>query len=322
MCILLRRRGLSDLVGQGPRAQYTEGIHRKVLFSGVLTWLGLSQESESEHDLIITIKRGILAAQEGDLKRADQIFHVALKMANDIGHEEGKTHIFSLLANTALERGFIGQAERLFTEVLRRILANGEPQDSNAVVEISLKLADIFNRQNDLDKAEQGFEFCTKAQRSKVESEGKNVSEDTLALYGLVLDRRGQFLLAHGRLEEAKLSFAAAVQVSDQVHGEKHDQTLVIKNSLSTVLSLNGEVKKAIDLLSEIIMVSKETSCPHLSTFLINRGIVQLRAGMREAAEEDCREAAAQAEDRRDREAVKEAKDCLDDVLKLKNVVN
>jgi len=85
MCILLRRRGLSDLVGQGPRAQYTEGIHRKVLFSGVLTWLGLSQESESEHDLIITIKRGILAAQEGDLKRADQIFHVALKMANDIG---------------------------------------------------------------------------------------------------------------------------------------------------------------------------------------------------------------------------------------------
>ena len=51
-------------------------------------------------------------------------------------------------------------------------------------------------------------------------------------------------------------------------------------------------------------------------------GIVQLRAGMREAAEEDCREAAAQAEDRRDKEAVKEAKDCLDDVLKLKNFVN
>jgi len=236
MFILLRRRGLSDVAGQGPRARYTEGINKKVVFSGVLTWLGLSQESESEHDLIITIKRGILAAQEGDLKRADQIFHVALKMADDIGHEEGKTHIFSLLANTALERGFIGQAERLFTEVLRRILANGEPQDSNAVVEISLKLADIFNRQNDLDKAEQGFEFCTKAQRSKVESEGKNVSEDTLALYGLVLDRKGQFLLAHGRLEEAKLSFAAAVQVSDQVHGERHDQTLVVKNSLSTVL--------------------------------------------------------------------------------------
>jgi len=320
MCVL-RRRGLSDLVGEGPRARYTEGNHKKIILSGVLAWFGLSQESESEHDLIITIKRGILAAQEGDLKRADQIFHIALKMANDLGHEEGKTHIFSLLANTALERGFVGQAERLFTEVLKRILANGEPQDSNAVVEISLKLADIFNRQNNWDKAEQGFEFCAKAQRSKVESEGKNVDEDTLALYGLVLDRKGQFLLARGRLEEAKLSFLAAVQVSGQVHGERHDQTLVIKNSLATVLSLNGEVKKAIDLLSEIILVSKETSCPHLPTFLINRGIVQLRAGMRKAAEEDCREAATQAEDRSDREAVKEAKDCLDDVFKLKSVV-
>ena len=62
MCVL-RRRGLSDLVGEGPRARYTEGNHKKIILSGVLAWFGLSQESESEHDLIITIKRGILAAQ-------------------------------------------------------------------------------------------------------------------------------------------------------------------------------------------------------------------------------------------------------------------
>jgi len=56
------------------------------------------------------------------------MFHIALRMAVDLGHEEGQTHIYCLLANTALERGFNGQAERLFTEVLKRILADGEAQ--------------------------------------------------------------------------------------------------------------------------------------------------------------------------------------------------
>ena len=84
------------------------------------------------------------------------------------------THIYTLLANTALERGFLGQAERLFTEVLKRLLGAGERQDSNAVVEISLKLAEIFLRNGDYAKAEQGFEFCTKTQQLKVETQGES----------------------------------------------------------------------------------------------------------------------------------------------------
>ena len=44
-----------------PRAKYTEYRPRLVV-SGLLAWLGL-QQSEPEHDLIVTIKRGILAAQ-------------------------------------------------------------------------------------------------------------------------------------------------------------------------------------------------------------------------------------------------------------------
>ena len=91
-----------------------------------------------------------------------------------LGPEEGITHIYCLIANTALERGLVGQAERLFTDILKRLLSSGEPQDSNAVVEISLKLAQIFSGQsNNLEKAEQGFEFCTKTQQLKVEKEGK-----------------------------------------------------------------------------------------------------------------------------------------------------
>ena len=44
------------------------------------------------------------------------MFHIGLRMATDLGQEQAKTHIYCLLANSAMEQGMVGQAERLFTE--------------------------------------------------------------------------------------------------------------------------------------------------------------------------------------------------------------
>ena len=66
--------------------------------------------------------------QQGDLVKADKMLHIALKQAQDIGHEEAVTHIFVLMANLAKDRELFGQAERLFTTVLQRLLSAGEPQ--------------------------------------------------------------------------------------------------------------------------------------------------------------------------------------------------
>ena len=57
-----------------------------------------------------------------------------------------------------------------------------------------------------------------------------------MAVYGLALDKQGQFLLSRGHLQEAKECFSAAVDVSMQLQGETHEQTLVVQNSLATVL--------------------------------------------------------------------------------------
>lgn len=53
----------------GPLAKYT--VRDGMLLSGVLSWLGFSAEPEPEHDLIMTIKRGILAAQVGTFYFSD-----------------------------------------------------------------------------------------------------------------------------------------------------------------------------------------------------------------------------------------------------------
>ena len=65
---------------------------------------------------------------------------------------------------------------------------------------------------------------------------GSACSEDTLALYGLCLDKSAQFYLGQGRLEQAESGFRSAVLLSSRIHGEEHEQTLVINNSLASVL--------------------------------------------------------------------------------------
>ena len=68
------------------------------------------------------------------------------------------------------------KAENLFVEVLKRLVGSGEDEarkESNAVVEISLKLASIYKARGDLDRARQGLEFCTKTQQRKMQNKGE-----------------------------------------------------------------------------------------------------------------------------------------------------
>jgi len=286
---------------------------RTVLQAGFLGWLGLtSPPVEEEDDLTLAVKRGILAIQEGDLARADRLLHIALKMAQDSGREEAITHIFCLMGNLAMERNFPGQAERLLKTVVQRLIAAGEPSDSNSVVEISLKLAQIYASIGSLQQAEQGFQFCVATQLHKL---GKGVvDEDTLGLAGMVLDQRAQFLLQQDRLAEAEMAWREAVKIAEQLHGEEGEQVLVVKNSLAALLSMRGQHKAALDLLEKVVAAGKRQETAHLSAFLVNLGLVQLRQGLAAEGRKNCREASRLASEVGDIETGEEADVCLTQV--------
>lgn len=245
------------------------------------------------------------------MPRADRILHIALKMAQDVGREDAITHIFCLLANLALERGFLGQAERLFKTILQRLLAAGEPQDSNSVVEISLKLAKIFEANGDMDRAEQGFQFCLSCQQKKV---GEGASEDTLGLTGMVLDEWAQFLLSRNRLEEAEVAWREAVRVSILLHGQEGEQSLVVTNSLATLLSMKGQHKAAAEMLGRVVEAARRQESGHLSAFLVNLGLVQIKQGLAREAERSCKEAGLLAREVADTETGQEAEACVSHV--------
>ena len=289
---------------------------KTVLKAGIMGWLGLtSAPVEEEDDLTLAVKRGILAIQEGDLARADRLLHIALKMAQDSGREEAITHIFCLLGNLALERNFPGQAERLLKTVVQRLIAAGEPSDSNSVVEISLKLAQVYASIGSVEQAEQGFQFCVATQQRKL---GKGVvDEDTLGLAGMVLDQRAQFLLQQDRLSEAEMTWREAVKVAEQLHGEEGEQTLVVKNSLATLLSMRGQHKAALDMLERVVAAGKRQQTAHLSAFLVNLGLVQLKQGLAAEGRKNCREASRLASEVGDVETGEEADVCLTQVYNL-----
>lgn len=95
------------------------------------------------------------------MKKAERMLHIALRLAQQKQSEDGITYIYDLLANIALENGEFIKSEKLFVNVMQRLLGSGVPPDDNRVIHMSLKLAEIYVHQADKPKfeaqAKEGF---------------------------------------------------------------------------------------------------------------------------------------------------------------------
>merc|ERR1719186_5360 len=112
------------------------------------------------------------------------------------------------------------------------------------------------NKMKDLDS--KGEKINTQATKETISKEAQTSSdekdkleeneetmEDIIALWGMVLDQRGQFCMSQGKLSEAKDMFTKAVGVTLRLHGPDHEQTLVITNSIATVFCMEGKHPEA-----------------------------------------------------------------------------
>ena len=62
------------------------------------------------------------------------------------------------------------KAERLFKDVMSRLLSKGSAEDDNKMVGISLKLARIYGEWNQDEKAVVGYKFAIDAQEKKIKN--------------------------------------------------------------------------------------------------------------------------------------------------------
>lgn len=105
-----------------------------MLGASIFTWLGFSSEVEEEDEMIMVIKRSILCIQREELDKAEQMLHVALRMAQQKQNTLGVTYIHDIMANLALDQGQLDKAEKLFVSVMQQLLQQGTSQDDLKVI--------------------------------------------------------------------------------------------------------------------------------------------------------------------------------------------
>lgn len=276
------------------------------------------EEEKKESELIIMIKRGILALKSGELKKAEQLLHVSLKMAQETNNQQAVTYIFDLLANLAYQREEYPKAERLFKDVLQRLLSGGMAEDDNAVVEISLKLASVYASEGDYEKAVQGFQFCIATQEEKINKKGEAaLDEDTLLLWAMSMDWYARFLLNLHKFELAKQHFLKAYEMSARVNGMGHSQTAVLLNDIGSVCSLQKNYTEAIEYLEKAIAAAREAQSSEIGSFYVNLGTVYLQQGLHGEARRCCREGLTLSKKMKNKDGAEEAEICLVEIEKV-----
>lgn len=96
----------------------------------ILTWLGFTKEDEQkDSELIMTLKRAVLCTQREQFDKAEQILHLALRIAQQQQNQQGILYCFDLMANLAFETVELEKAEKLFVTVLQMLLSQGMQDD-------------------------------------------------------------------------------------------------------------------------------------------------------------------------------------------------
>lgn len=131
--------------------------------------------------LITTLKRAIVSMQFEEFEKAEQMLHLALRMAQDMRDFDGITYCFDIMANLALEVEQYEKSEKLFVTVMQRLLQKGCEQDDIKLLHISGKIAQIASKQGLNDKAEQGFAWTLDGLNKK-----RKIDPDDRDLYELV----------------------------------------------------------------------------------------------------------------------------------------
>lgn len=74
--------------------------------------------------------------------------HDALEMAYNLQHFDGLTYVYDVLANGAFMQKDYVNAEKLFVMVMQRLMSKGAREYDLNILHISLKLAKIYDAQN------------------------------------------------------------------------------------------------------------------------------------------------------------------------------
>lgn len=105
------------------------------LFIGNVDCFSLFSKSNNDEDetpegkMIMVIKRSLLCIQREEWDKAEQMLHLALRMAQDLQSRDGITFVYDIMANLAMETEQYKKAEKLFIIVMQRLMQDDYKDD-------------------------------------------------------------------------------------------------------------------------------------------------------------------------------------------------
>ncbi|MEJ1273061.1 tetratricopeptide repeat domain 19 [Cricetulus griseus] len=241
-----------------------------------------------------------LSIMKDDPEEAELILHDALRLAYQSDNKKAISYTYDLMANLAFIRG---QLEN----------------EDNAIIEISLKLASIYAAQNKQEFALAGYEFCISTLEEKIERE-KELAEDimsveekanTYLLLGMCLDSCARYLLFSKQLSQAQRMYEKALQICQEIQGERHPQTIVLMSDLATTLDAQGHFDDAYIYMQRASDLAREINHPELHMVLSNLAAILIHRERYTQAKEIYQEALKQAELKRDEVSVQHIREEL-----------
>ncbi|XP_048374620.1 tetratricopeptide repeat protein 19, mitochondrial isoform X3 [Sphaerodactylus townsendi] len=216
---------------------------------------------------------------KGELEEAERLLHEAARLSHQSDNKNGIIYTYDTMANLAFLRGQLDHAEKLFKAAMSLLLAGNMKQDDNAIIEMSLKLASIYAAQDQVQLALAGYQFCILTLEEKIAKQKGLATDalpaeeeqiDTHLLLGLSLDSYARYLLAHKQAAAAERLYERALQISTEVQGETHPQTIVLMNDLATAIDAQGRYDDAYARVKRASDLAQQTEHPETYVILNN----------------------------------------------------
>lgn len=256
---------------------------------------------------------GVLAVQRDEYNKAEQMFHLALRMAQTVKNQLAETYIFDLMGNLAYESNQLEKAEKLFVNVVQRLMQlEKAAEDDIRLLHISTKIAHIAYLRNDTEKAMIGYEYVLE----KIEKKDYLNDDALFELWGLVKNFLGQAYISLNQNEKAKQALLDAQKIFIKFKEEASEDGMILLNNLSVCHAELKDFEKAEMYLKKAIEIAKELKIEDVSAYQINLGMLYIKQKLIEKAQVACRNAWQIAKKYENDDALKAAEHCLDQVKK------
>jgi len=217
--------------------------------------LGIEKVQLDKDPLKDKIKQAMLCRRRRNLQEAVDILLEALKEAQELKNDLAVTRVYVELAELYLQMNNLDEADRLYRDIVHRLIQlHGKTETSPEFITQSLKLAEIYARRGELEKAEIGYKHCVSKQMLNMENHMKNYLiakganyqdrhpvenyrdkyTDPIALFAWALEDYAHFLLNYfgtERQKEVEEFMDEVLKLSYHIYGVHHFHSINIINN-------------------------------------------------------------------------------------------